>query len=824
MATAKSNSNSSWKTKNKGMKAQDIQASFESNREYILAKDQYSATTNDNYLAIALAIRDRVIERWIETQQNYHKSNAKRVYYLSMEFLIGRLFGNYIYNLGLEKETEKALQAMGMDLNVLREQEVDAGLGNGGLGRLAACFLDSMATLGIPAHGYGIRFDYGIFHQKIRNGYQVELPDEWLRQESPWEFARPEYSVTVKFGGHVQMVPDEAGNLKFIWKDTEDVLAVPYDFPIPGYKNDIVNTLRLWSARSTENFDFNYFQHGDYEKAIYEKVSSEVISKVLYPADDISRGKELRLKQEYFFTTASIADIIRRFKSENKDLKQLSEKAVIQLNDTHPCLAIPELMRVLIDEYNIEWDEAWEITSNTFAYTNHTLMPEALEAWAVDLFERLLPRHIQIIYEINSRFMNEVSIRYPGDNARLARMSIVEEGHPKKIRMAYLAIVGSFSVNGVSQLHSDLLKTSLLKDFYEFYPEKFNNKTNGITARRWLLKANPPLSNLITEAIGDNWIRDLDHLEKLVHFKEDRNFRKKWQEVKFANKQVLTEYIHKSNNIIVDPNSIFDVQVKRMHEYKRQLLFAFYMVNQYLKIKHQPNYKIVQRTFIVGGKAAPGYRMAKLIIKFINSIGQVINHDPATKGKMRVVFLENYRVSLAERIFPASDLSQQISTAGMEASGTGNMKFMINGALTIGTLDGANIEMAQKVGRDNIFIFGLKADEVHALKTKGYHPKEFIDGYAPLADVIKLISSNFFSPYQPGLFDPLIHSIYEADPFLICADFESYCKTQDMVSKVFEDQTQWTKKSIHNVAHAGFFSSDRTIREYAKDIWGIKVK
>ncbi len=823
MATIKYKSTPHYSIKNKAMTAEGVKLSLVANREYILAKDQYSATTNDNYLSIALAVRDRVIERWIETQQHYHKSNAKRVYYLSMEFLIGRLFGNYMYNLGLENECMEAAKDLGLDLNVLREEEVDAGLGNGGLGRLAACFLDSMASLGIPAHGYGIRFDYGIFHQKIKDGYQIELPDEWLRQESPWEFARPEYTVNVKFGGYVHMIEEANGRLTVQWRDTKDVLAVPYDFPIPGYKNDVVNTLRLWSARSSENFDFDYFQNGDYEKAIYDKVSSEVISKVLYPADDISKGKELRLKQEYFFTAASIADIIRRFQSENTDLRRLSDKAVIQLNDTHPCLAIPELMRVLLDEHHLEWNEAWETTCQTFAYTNHTLMPEALETWSVDLFERLLPRHLQIIYEINARFTDEVSLRYPGDVQRLAKMSIIEEGNPKKIRMANLAIVGSFSVNGVSKLHSDLLKTHLLREFYEFYPQKFNNKTNGITARRWLLKSNPSLSSLINESIGEGWIRDLDQLEKLIPFKDNNAFCKKWQAVKFANKQVLAQYIEKANNVIVDPHSIFDIQVKRMHEYKRQLMFALYMVDQYLKLKADPRRPMVSRTFIVAGKAAPAYRMAKLVIKFINSIAHVVNHDPVTKGKMRVVFLENYRVSLAERIFPASDLSEQISTAGTEASGTGNMKFMINGALTIGTYDGANIEMAQKVGKDNIFIFGLKAGEVEALKKSGYSPKEFINRYSPLAEVFKLISSNFFSPYQAGLFDPIIHSIYGSDPFLVCADFESYCRTQELVGKVFEDRAQWTKKSIHNVAHAGYFSSDRTIREYAKDIWGIKV-
>lgn len=803
----------------KSMSAQAIVTSFKANREYGLAKDQYSATNNDNFLALAWSIRDRVVERWIETQQRYHKTNAKRVYYLSMEFLIGRLFGNYVYNLGLEGECAKAVQKLGMSLEQLREEELDAGLGNGGLGRLAACFLDSMATLGIPAHGYGIRFDYGIFHQKIQDGYQVELPDEWLKHESPWQFARPEYSVKVRFGGYVHMTTDRSGRLRCEWKDTEDVMALPYDFPIPGYKNDVVNTLRLWSARSSEDFDFEYFKHGDYEQAVGHKISSEVISKVLYPADDISRGKELRLKQEYFMTAASISDIIRRFKSENKDLKDLPKKAAIQLNDTHPCLAIPELMRILLDEYDLEWDEAWEVTRQTFAYTNHTIMPEALEKWSMELLGRLLPRHLQIICEINARFLKDVMTVYPGDIDRLTRMSLIEEGEQKKVRMAYLAIVASFSVNGVSELHSELLKTHVFKDFYEFFPEKFNNKTNGITFRRWLLKSNPSLSRLITKAIGEGWVTDPDQLQKLLPLKEDPGFRSDWKAVKQANKIALARYIKRSNDIIVDTESIFDVQVKRIHEYKRQLMFAFYMISRYLYIKNNPGKSIVPRTFIVGGKAAPGYWMAKLTIKLVNSIAQVINQDPSVAGKLKVVFLENYRVSLAEKIFPASDLSEQISTAGTEASGTGNMKFMVNGALTIGTYDGANIEMAQHLGPDNIFIFGLKADEVEALKRQGYDPKYFIEKNPDLKAVLQLISSNFFSPFQLGLFDPIVHLMYNADPFFVCADFEQYCQMQNTVDQVFVDKIQWAKKSIHNTAKSGYFSSDRTIREYARDIW-----
>ena len=810
-----------WETLHKDMTKEGLKLSFQVNREYTLSKDQYTATMNDNFWAIAIAIRDRLVERWIETQQRYHKQNLKRVYYLSMEFLIGRLMGNYVYSLGLEKPVEDALSELGYNLEEIRDQELDAGLGNGGLGRLAACFLDSMATMGIPAHGYGIRYDYGIFNQKIKDGFQVELPDEWLRSGSPWEFARPEYKVKVRLYGQTIMSQDKDGKLCFRWVDTHDVLAVPYDIPIPGYKNNVVNTLRLWAARSTEEFDFEYFNDGDYEKAVHQKIFSENISKVLYPNDDVSRGKELRLKQEYLLTAASMMDIIRRFRTENSDLKNLPDKVSVQLNDTHPALAIVELMRILLDDYDLDWDTAWNITSRTFAYTNHTLMPEALECWPVSLIERLLPRHLQIIYEINARFLSDVAGQYPGDNDRLRRMSIIEEGEPKRVRMAHLAIVGSFSVNGVSQLHSELLKTRLLRDFHEFYPGKFNNKTNGITQRRWLLKANPLLSNLIMEMIGDKWATDLQHLEKLTPLKDDQFFRQRWQTIKESNKKELAEYITKTMNIPINPHSIFDVQVKRIHEYKRQLLFCFYIISQFLKIKNEPEKFIQPRTFILGGKASPGYHMAKLVIKFINSIADVINRDKTVRDKIQVVFLENYRVSLAERIFPGSDVSEQISVAGTEASGTGNMKFMLNGALTVGTLDGANIEMAELLGPENIFIFGLKSDEVEQLKNHGYNPQEYITHSFILKEIFHLLMSHFFCPYDPGLFDPIIQSIYYTDPFLICADFNSYCQAQEAVSMAYQDKTEWTKKSILNVAKAGNFSSDRTIREYARDIWKV---
>jgi starch phosphorylase len=812
-----------WFVSNKEMTKGSLKLSFLMNRQYTLSKDQYTATMHDNFLALSMAVRDHIVERWIKTQQGYHKKNVRRVYYLSMEFLIGRLLGSYMYNLGIEKYATDALDELGLDMETVREQEVDAGLGNGGLGRLAACFLDSMASLGVPAHGYGIRYDYGMFHQKIKDGYQIELPDEWLRSGTPWEFARPEYTVNVRFYGKTQTDNGPKGSPKHQWINTQDVLAVPYDFPIAGYKNDVVNTLRLWSARGTEQFDLDYFESGDYEQAVYKKILSENISKVLYPSDNINRGKELRLKQEYFLTAASMSDILRRFKTENPNLNDLPKRVTIQLNDTHPTLAIVELMRLLIDEYDFEWQAAWDITTKVFAYTNHTLMPEALECWDIDLFEKLLPRHIEIIYDINARFLKKVALAFPADNDRLGRMSIIEEGNPKKIRMAFLAVVGSSWVNGVSKLHSDLLKEKLFKDFYEFCPKKFNNKTNGITQRRWLLKANPRLSSLLMEKLGDGWVMDLYKLEKLNALINNKAFRERWMDIKKQNKESLARYISSSMNINIDPESIFDVQIKRIHEYKRQILFAFYIISQYLRLKKSPNAFIYPRTFMIGGKAAPSYDMAKLTIKFINNIADMINHDKSVNDKIRLIFLENYRVSLAEKIFPASDLSEQISTAGTEASGTGNMKFMMNGALTVGTLDGANIEIAQAVGEENIFIFGLKAHEVETLKQKGYDPRQTIEQSPMLKEIFKLIDGGFFSPRDARLFAPIVQSLTGQDPYLVCADFESYCQVQERISKMYLNKDEWTKKSIINVAQSGYFSSDRAIREYAKDIWNVPV-
>ncbi len=796
---------------------EDIKASFQDIRTYYLAKNAQTATSLDNFHALALAVRHRIVARWMKTQTSYHQQNKRRVYYLSMEFLIGRLLGNYMFNLGKEKDIEMAMRELGINLETLRDEELDAGLGNGGLGRLAACFLDSMATLGIPAHGYGIRYDYGIFNQKIKDGWQVELPDEWMRNGNPWELPRPEYQVKVDFYGQI----DPTAQFGARWVGAESVLAMPYDIPIPGYKNDVVNTLRLWSARANAEFDFDYFNHGDYEHAVQKKIFSESISKVLYPNDNVSQGKELRLKQEHFFTSASMADIIRRYKADNKDLHKIYEKVCIQLNDTHPTLAVVELMRILMDQEGFSWDEAWNVTGRTFAYTNHTLMPEALECWTVDLMRRVLPRHLEIIFEMNGRFLDAVSRKFPGDPEKLRQLSIIQEGDPKRIRMAHIAIVGSFSINGVSALHTDLLKAQLFHDFYQMYPERFNNKTNGITPRRWLLKANPKLSELITEAIGDKWVTDLGQLERLQERKDDPEFLRRWRAIKQGNKNAMADYILKTMDISVNRNSLFDVQVKRLHEYKRQFLFGLYVMAQYLRAKSSPQLFIQPRTFLIGGKAAPGYHIAKLTIKFINSVGNILNQDRVIREKLRLLFLENYRVSLAEKIIPAADLSEQISTAGMEASGTGNMKFMLNGAMTIGTYDGANIEMAQSLGGKDIFIFGLKADEVAAVRAKGYNPREYIKKSPELREIFRLMENDFFSPGQPGLFDPLLNTIYQGDFFMLCADFEDYCRAQDEVSKLYQDQEAWTRASIMNVAKAGPFSSDRTIREYARDIWKV---
>jgi glycogen phosphorylase len=821
-----------------GMDAESIKNSFLDHLQFTLAEaPRFTDNEWDRYVSLALAIRDRLIDGWIHTQDTYYNEDVKRVYYMSLEFLMGRTLGNSLVNLGLLEECHKALHQLGYDFEALREAEWDAGLGNGGLGRLAACFLDSLATLQLPGYGYGIRYEYGIFHQRIVDGFQVETPDNWLRYGNPWEIGRTEDLYPVRFHGRVRQYTDDRGRLHNEWLDTEDVMAMPFDTPVPGYGNSTVNTLRLWSAKASREFDLRFFNEGDYQRAVEEKAASENISKVLYPNDNVFEGKELRLKQEYFFTSATLQDIMRRYKKryekydKPKGLKtfdNFAEKTAIQLNDTHPALAIAELMRILVDIEELGWEEAWEITTKTFGYTNHTVMPEALERWPIDLLGYVLPRHLQIIYEINHRFMQVVRERFPNDDGRCARMSIIEEGGEKRVRMANLAIVGSHSVNGVAALHSEILKDSVFRDFYELWPEKFNNKTNGITQRRWLKKSNPKLSEAITEAIGDGWVTDLFELKKLIPLAKKPALWEKWRKVKRENKEKLgaiikDQYQKRGIDLKINPDSLFDCQVKRIHEYKRQLLNVLHAITLYNKIKDSPSGFFVPRTVIFGGKAAPGYHMAKLIIKLINAVGQTVNNDPAVRDLLKVVFLADYRVSLAEKIFPASELSEQISTAGTEASGTGNMKFALNGALTIGTMDGANVEIREEVGDDNIFIFGLTTEQVNELKPH-YNPWDYYNSNAELRRVLDMIAGGFFSPYQRDLFQPIFNTLLRdgGDQYLLLADYASYIECQQRVSQTYNNPEKWTEMSIMNVANMGKFSSDRTIQQYADEIWGVK--
>jgi glycogen phosphorylase len=800
--------------------------SFTNHLLYSLAKDQYSATALDRYMSLALTVRDRLIERWISTQQRYYRKDAKRVYYLSAEFLMGRALANNLINLGLYDTARDAMKMLNLDLGDVLEQEVDAGLGNGGLGRLAACFLDSMATLDLPGYGYGIRYEFGMFDQEIKDGWQVEKPDEWLRLGNPWEISRPEYGVPVRFGGHVEEHLDDRGRLQVRWTGGEQVVGMPYDTPIAGYGCNTVNTMRLWRARASSDFDLRYFNEGDYEKAVLDKNRSETISKVLYPSDVKVFGKELRLKQQYFFVGCSLHDIVRRHLVAHPTLDNFADKIAIQLNDTHPAIAIPELMRILVDEHSMPWEKAWDVTQASVGYTNHTLLAEALETWSVELFQRLLPRHLAIIYEINRRFLRQVKSRYPYDDGRLARMSLVEDGatpENRRIRMAYVAVAGSHSVNGVAGLHTELLKANLLHDFHEMWPDRFHNVTNGVTPRRWLLAANPLLAEAITGRIGDAWITQLDQLGKLEEHADDPSFRAEVRTIKQRNKEQLARYIEAEHRIPIDRASMFDVQVKRLHEYKRQLLNILHVVALYLRLKKDPQAPIVPRTVIFGGKSAPAYLTAKLIIKLINAVASVINADPQVNGKLRVVFLANYRVSLAERIFPASDLSEQISTAGKEASGTGNMKFALNGALTIGTLDGANIEIREEVGEDNFFLFGLTAQQVAELQRRGYRPRDYYEQNAELKAVLDLIHSGFFEPEHPEIFRPLVQALLDQDTYMLLADFQSYMECQERVGKAFLDPDAWTRMAILNIASMGKFSSDRSIQEYAETIWKIRA-
>ena len=802
----------------------DFKKSVNYHVRYSSGKAWDQASKGDLYQAIALSVRDRLIDGMLDTEERYKKHDAKRLYYLSMEFLMGRALGNNLYNLGIFNLAKDALKDMGIDLEEIRDSEIDAALGNGGLGRLAACFLDSLATLGMPGYGYGINYEFGLFRQEIDNGYQKEKPDHWYSEETPWLIERPYERCIIPVYGRIEDFYDSFGNNNPMWMDWRILIGVPHDVPIVGFGGKTVNYLRLFSARSSDEFDMKIFNEGDYFNAVQQKISSETISKVLYPSDSVEAGKELRLVQEYFLVACSIRDIMRKFLSRHDTIDDFPDKVAIQLNDTHPALAIAELMRTLIDEHDVEWDRAWEITQATIGYTNHTLLPEALEKWPIPLLESVLPRHLQIIYEINSRFMNLVSSRWPNDNDRLRRMSIIEEGETKQARMAYLSIVGSHSVNGVAELHSKLVKTSLVPDFYQLWPEKFNNKTNGVTQRRWLLKSNPLLSELITETIGHSWITDLSKLKKLEQYADDERFQKEFLAIKQANKERLAKVIFDTTRVEVDPNTLFDVQIKRLHEYKRQLLNVLNIIHQYLRTIEDQRDLITPKTYIFAGKAAPGYLTAKLIIKLIHNVGEVINKDPRVNGQMKVVIIPDYRVSLAEKIIPAADLSEQISTAGMEASGTGNMKLAMNGALTIGTLDGANVEILEEIGEENIYIFGLKVEQIQEMGNGGnYDPWNYYNQNPDIKRVVESIGHDMFCPNEPGIFKPICDSIlHQGDYYFHLADFKSYVDTQERVSLEYNNTPLWAKKAILNVARTGKFSSDRTISEYAREIWNLR--
>ena len=787
-----------------------------------LGKRPEKAVKIDLYHALAYTIRDLMMRDWIATRDEYEEKKPRIVHYISLEFLIGRSLGNAMVNLGVEQEAAEAMSELGFNIDEIRDEEVDAGLGNGGLGRLAACFLDSMATLELPAFGYGIRYDYGIFKQIIQNGYQVEEPDNWLSRGNPWEIRRPELACVVQFGGHVEKIRDDANPDRRRWVDTQDVKAMPYDTPIPGYRNHTVNTLRLWSAESLYGFNLTKFNQGDYISANLESSLDQNITRVLYPNDNNYEGKELRLKQQYFLVSASLQDIFSRFDKSGDDLKRLKDVIVVQLNDTHPALAIPEMMRLLVDIRNYSWDKAWKVTTSVFNYTNHTLMSEALERWPVSLFEKLLPRHLEIIYQINFLFLRQVATRYINDNSMLSRMSLIQEQPEKMVRMAYMCVVTSKHVNGVAALHTELLQNGLFRDFNEFFPGKFVNVTNGITPRRWLKKANPGLSHLIDGKIGDEWPKDLDRLEKLVKFENDKKFLEELAKVKRANKLVLAKYIAEHNGIEINPDSIFDVQVKRLHEYKRQLLLALYIIIFYNRLLNDPSYDPVPRAFIFAAKAAPGYYMAKLIIRLIHGIAGVVNGNPRTRGKLTVAFLPDYRVSLAEKIMPAAELSEQISLAGTEASGTGNMKFMMNGALTLGTYDGANVEINQEVGDDNMFLFGLRTEDVARLRPS-YNSRDVYRADPEIRLALDMIRRNAFSVLQPGLFDPILRALLDYnDYYMLLADLRSYCDAQDRVDATYRDAQKWNAMSLVNIARSGRFSSDRAVLEYAQEIWHVE--
>lgn len=812
-----------YQTSKLGMNTLALTEDFKRYFGIYLGQDKGCASGHYLYSAMAHTLRDRLFERMKNTKHTYAESGCKQAYYLSMEFLMGRATGNAALNLGIEEPLKKALVNLGLEYEELAEFEHDAGLGNGGLGRLAACFIDSCATLQLPVTGYGLRYEYGMFQQKIQNGHQQEMPDHWLRDGNPWELERPEFTQRVKFGGHTELRRNVSGQMEIQWVDTNDVLAVPYDLPVPGYQNGTVNRLRLWKAAATDEFNLEDFNAGSYTEAVAAKNEAENISMVLYPNDASENGKELRLRQQYFLASASLQNIIEYWvNTHGENFELFADKNVFQLNDTHPTVAVAELMRLLMDEHQLGWDKAWQITTKTMAYTNHTLLPEALERWPANLFGRLLPRILEIIYEINARFLREVANHWPGDKDRLARMSIIEEGAQQQVRMAHLAIVGSFSVNGVAALHSELLKKGLFEDFYQLWPNKFNNKTNGVTQRRWMAWCNPILSQLITETIGDKWITRLTELENLAPLAHDKDFQKSWHEAKYENKKRLAALVEKNCDVTFNPDAMFDIQVKRIHEYKRQLLNVLHVIHLYEQIKRGHTDGLPKRCVLFGGKAAPGYLMAKQIIKLINNVADVVNNDPDVNDWLKVVFFPNYQVSAMEVICPAADLSEQISTAGKEASGTGNMKFMMNGAITIGTLDGANIEIREEVGDDNFFLFGLSEEEV-AEKRASYNPQAIIEMDADLKRVVELLSGGHFNQFEPGCFDNIIHAFTSPnDPWMTVADFRSYIDAQHLAGQAYLDKERWTAMSITNAAQSGKFSTDRTMDEYNQDIWKLE--
>ena len=792
---------------------------LESTVRMLFRRKLEEATPQQIYQAVAYSVKDDIIDNWIETHKAYEKQDKKMVYYMSMEFLMGRALGNNMINLLCYDDVRETLEELGLDLNLIEDQEPDAALGNGGLGRLAACFLDSLATLGYPAYGCGIRYRYGMFKQKIENGYQVEVPDNWLKYGNPFEIKRDEYAVEVKFGGYVD-VEMHNGRQKFVQKGYQSVRAVPYDMPIVGYGNHIVNTLRIWDAEAINNFNLDSFDKGEYQKAVEQENLARTICEVLYPNDNHMAGKELRLKQQYFFISASVQRAIAKYKETHDDIRKFHEKVTFQLNDTHPTVAVAELMRILVDEEGLEWDEAWEITRKTCAYTNHTIMAEALEKWPIELFSRLLPRVYQIVEEINRRFVIEIQNKYPGDQEKIRKMAILYDG---QVRMAHLAIAGSYSVNGVARLHTDILKKRELKDFYEMMPEKFNNKTNGITQRRFLLHGNPLLASWVTDKIGDDWITNLDHLKHLKVYVDDEKCQQEFMNIKYQNKVRLAKYIKEHNGIDVDPRSIFDCQVKRLHEYKRQLMNILHVMYLYNEIKAHPDMDIVPRTFIFGAKAAAGYYTAKLTIKLINAVADKINNDPSINGKIKVVFIEDYRVSNAELIFAAADVSEQISTASKEASGTGNMKFMLNGALTLGTMDGANVEIVEEVGKENAFIFGLSADQVMEYEKNGnYNPRDVYNNNQDVRQVLTQLVNGFYSPENPELFRALYDALLEKDTYFTLLDFDSYKEAHNRIDAAYRDEEHWARTAMLQTASAGKFSSDRTIEEYAKEMWHLE--